>query len=66
MGNARSSPHLSVIALGCLCDEIRGTEDRVAVLRATTSAIMSTSHVLSVDNRVKSKVSTASSQKALH
>jgi len=57
LGDARSSPHLSMIALGCLCDEIRGAKDRVAILRDTTSVIMSTSRLLGVDNRMKSKVS---------
>jgi len=53
LGDARFSPHLSVITLGCLYKEMRGVKDRVAILRLTTSVIMSTSCVLGVDNRVK-------------
>jgi len=29
-GNTRSSPHLSVVTLGCLNEETRGVKDRVA------------------------------------
>ena len=53
MGDTRSSPHPSVIALGCLYKEMRGAKDRVTILRLTTSAMTSTSCVLGVDNRVK-------------
>ncbi len=36
---------------------MRGAEDRVTVLRLIMSARRSTSHVLSVDNTMRSKVS---------
>ncbi len=32
--NARSSSHPSMIALGCLYEEVKGVRDRVAMLRS--------------------------------
>ncbi len=49
--DARSSSHLSVIALGCLYEEMKGAKDRVTMLRSMASLKASVCHKSTRDKR---------------
>ncbi len=62
--NARSSSHPSMIALGCLYEEMTGAWDRVTMLRSMASPKASACHESTRDKKVEESGNTANGTKA--